>query len=74
MAMLRNLWRNKAFLFMALPGTIWLILFFYIPVFGNIVAFKNFHYSSGGFFKVYEKVLGLDWITLNFYFHPIMLI
>ncbi|MDU1846573.1 MAG: sugar ABC transporter permease [Niallia nealsonii] len=62
MAMLRNLWRNKAFLFMALPGTIWLILFFYIPVFGNIVAFKNFHYSSGGFFQSLRESpwVGLD--------------
>ena len=32
---------NWIFLLMVLPGTIWLILFFYIPVFGNVVAFKN---------------------------------
>lgn len=44
--------KNKAFLLMALPGAIWLVLFFYIPVLGNVVAFKDFQYSDGGFFKV----------------------
>ena len=51
----KTLWKdfmkNKAFLLMALPGAIWLVLFFYIPVLGNVVAFKDFQYSDGGFFK-----------------------
>lgn len=47
----KDFMKNKAFLMMALPGTIWLIIFFYIPVFGNVVAFKDFRYSDGGFFK-----------------------
>ncbi|ATF27181.1 sugar ABC transporter permease [Brochothrix thermosphacta] len=34
---------------MALPGFIWMIFFFYIPVLGNIVAFKDFRYSPDGF-------------------------
>ncbi len=34
---------------MCLPGFAWLIVFFYIPVFGNVVAFKDFQYAAGGF-------------------------
>jgi len=40
---------NWIFLLMVLPGTIWLILFFYIPVFGNVVAFKDYHMTGEGF-------------------------
>ncbi len=28
----RNIWRYKALIIMALPGAIWMIFFFYIPV------------------------------------------
>lgn len=34
---------------MAIPGLIWMIFFFYIPVLGNVVAFKDFRYSPDGF-------------------------
>ena len=46
---------NWIFLLMVLPGTIWLILFFYIPVFGNVVAFKDYHMTGEGF--VHSDVL-----------------
>lgn len=46
---LEKLNKNKAYLFMAIPGAAWLVVFFYIPVFGNVVAFKDFRYSEGGF-------------------------
>ena len=41
--------RYKALIFMALPGFVWFIFFFYIPVFANVVAFKDFHISPDGF-------------------------
>lgn len=44
-----NVWRYKALILMALPGFIWFIFFFYIPVFANVVAFKDFHISPDGF-------------------------
>lgn len=44
-----NLWRYKALVLMAIPGMIWMIFFFYIPVLANVVAFKNFHISADGF-------------------------
>lgn len=46
---IQSLWKNRVFLLMVAPGTIFLIIFFYIPVFANIVAFQNFQYSDQGF-------------------------
>ncbi|WP_408868750.1 ABC transporter permease [Brochothrix campestris] len=41
--------KQRALIFMALPAFIWMIFFFYIPVLGNVVAFKDFRYSPEGF-------------------------
>ncbi len=66
MERLKRLQKNKTLLLMAIPGMIWLIVFFYIPVFGNIVAFKNFKVSDGGFIK---SLIESDWVGLkNFEF------
>ena len=46
----KNVWQFKALILMALPGVIWFIFFFYIPVFVNVVAFKDFRLSPDGFF------------------------
>jgi putative aldouronate transport system permease protein len=45
----QRLWDNRIFFLMVAPGTLFLIVFFYIPVFANIVAFQNFQYSDQGF-------------------------
>lgn len=51
---------------MTLPGILWLILFFYIPVLGNVVAFKNFKISEGSFF---QSLIESEWVGLkNFEF------
>jgi putative aldouronate transport system permease protein len=42
-------YRFRALIFMALPGMIWFIFFFYIPVLANVVAFKDFRISPDGF-------------------------
>ncbi|GEO57601.1 ABC transporter permease [Companilactobacillus bobalius] len=44
-----NIVHNGPFLLFALPGAIWMIFFFYIPVFANVVAFKEFQFSPDGF-------------------------
>lgn len=44
-----NIWQYKALLLMVLPGVIWFIFFFYIPVLANVVAFKDFRLSPDGF-------------------------
>lgn len=44
-----DVWRFKALILMAIPGMIWMLFFFYIPVLANVVAFKDFHISPDGF-------------------------
>ncbi len=66
MKKLKKAMKHKALLLMALPGTIWLIVFFYIPVLGNVVAFKNFKISEGGFIK---SLIDSPWVGFkNFEF------
>lgn len=63
---MKELKKNIPFFLMALPGAIWLILFFYIPVAGNVVAFKDFHYYPGGFL---ESLKESEWVGFaNFEF------
>ena len=58
---LTDLSKNKAFLLMLLPGAIILILFSYMPMFGIVLAFKDFNLQKGFF--------GSDFIGLrNFKF------
>ena len=47
----KDIWKNRAWLLMVLPGTIWLLIFSYLPMFGQILAFKNFKISPGGFIQ-----------------------
>ena len=53
---------NFIFLLMVLPGAAWLILFFYIPVFGNIVAFKDYHITGEGFI---DSVMKSKWVGFD---------
>lgn len=46
---LKKIKQNKALLLMALPGLAWYIIFCYLPMFGTIIAFKQFDYSKGIF-------------------------
>lgn len=58
----RTLRENFIFLLMVLPGVAWLILFFYIPVFGNIVAFKDYHITGEGFV---DSVMKSKWVGFD---------
>ena len=58
----RTLRENFIFLLMVLPGAAWLILFFYIPVFGNIVAFKDYHITGEGFIA---SVMKSKWVGFD---------
>ena len=58
----RTLRENFIFLLMVLPGVAWLILFFYIPVFGNIVAFKDYHITGEGFI---DSVMKSKWVGFD---------
>lgn len=51
---------------MVLPGAIWMIFFFYIPVLANVVAFKNFQFSPNGFL---DSLMNSPWVGFkNFEF------
>ncbi|MEG3257090.1 sugar ABC transporter permease [Streptococcus suis] len=60
--LIKNLKQNAIFFLMVLPGVIWLILFFYIPVFGNVIAFKDYRHTGNGFWDslIQSKWIGLD--------------
>lgn len=63
---MKKLWKNKAWLLMVLPGTLWLLIFSYLPMFGNILAFKDFKISSGGFI---DSLINSKWVGFkNFEF------
>ena len=65
---LKEVRKNLPFLMMALPGAIWLIFFFYIPVLGNVVAFKDFRFFPGGFLDSLKQSEWVGFENFNFLF------
>lgn len=62
----KNFFRNSAFLFMVMPATLWFICFSYLPMFGVVIAFKEYRYSRHGFLA---SIRSSDWVGLkNFEF------
>jgi putative aldouronate transport system permease protein len=58
--------KNRAMFLMLLPGVLVLFLYNYLPMFGIIIAFKNFMISDGNFFSSLFKS---EWIGFkNFEF------
>ncbi len=51
--------RNRFLLLMILPGTIWFLIFAYLPMFGTVLAFKDFRISPDGFFA---SVFNSEWV------------
>jgi putative aldouronate transport system permease protein len=49
-------------LLMILPGTIWFLIFAYMPMFGTILAFKDFRIHPDGFFA---SVFNSKWVGLK---------
>ncbi|WP_438351970.1 ABC transporter permease [Paenibacillus sp. FA6] len=49
-------------LLMVLPGALWFLLFAYLPMFGTIIAFKEYRFHRDGFWAsiVNSKWVGLD--------------
>lgn len=57
---------NRELLILAAPGAIWFLIFAYIPMFGVIIAFKNFRVTGNGFIK---SLMDSEWVGLrNFQF------
>ena len=58
---LKKLRDNIEFLLLVLPGTIWFLVFAYLPMIGIIIAFKNWR-ISGGFI---ESLIKSEWAGLD---------
>ncbi|NOU93826.1 ABC transporter permease subunit [Paenibacillus sp. LMG 31456] len=43
----KNVWAHRAFYFMLLPGVLYYVLFRYLPMYGVIIAFKDFSILDG---------------------------
>lgn len=52
-----NLWKNRTLLLFVLPGVVLILLFNYVPMFGLVLAFKQYNFSKG--------VFGSDWVGLK---------
>ncbi|RUT37894.1 sugar ABC transporter permease [Paenibacillus anaericanus] len=55
----KKLLRNKGLLLLVLPGTVWFLVFAYLPMFGSVLAFKDFRIHRDGFFA---SVLNSKWM------------
>lgn len=44
---IHELWKNKFLYVMTLPSIIWVIIFSYFPMYGILIAFKNFNMRDG---------------------------
>lgn len=53
----RNFIRHKSIFFMSIPVLIYFILFHYVPMYGVIIAFKDFEPGKG--------ILGSDWVGIK---------
>ena len=59
---LRDVYKNRVWLLMVLPGTIWFLIFSYLPMFGTVIAFKNFRYDPNGFFA---SIQNSEWVGFD---------
>lgn len=55
--------RNKQIALFTLPGFIWMAVFSYLPMFGLVIAFKDFKNSTGNFIT---SLFASDWTFNNF--------
>ncbi|MDU5106130.1 ABC transporter permease subunit [Clostridium sp.] len=58
---LKKLKENREFLLLTLPGTVWFLIFAYLPMIGIVIAFKNWR-ISGGFI---ESLIKSQWVGLS---------
>ena len=66
--LLGNLKKNRALFIMLLPGALWLFIFCYIPMFGVVIAFKDFRISSRGFFTSLFNSPWVGWENFKYLF------
>lgn len=54
-----NVSKHKIILLMLVPAIIYFIIFQYLPIYGNIIAFKDFSFSKG--------IFGGEWVGLKYF-------
>ncbi|AQY52282.1 ABC transporter permease [Listeria weihenstephanensis FSL R9-0317] len=58
----KKLYANKIWLFMVLPGVAWFVIFAYLPMFGTVIAFKDYRVDGNGFIS---SLMSSDWVGLD---------
>ena len=54
---LAELWKNKMLYLMTVPAVVWVFIFCYIPMYGILIAFKDFHFKKG--------IWGSEWVWFD---------
>lgn len=68
---LKKVYKDRALVLMALPVTIWLIIFRYIPLAGLVLAFKEFRVSRLGFWHSLMQSELVGWKNFEFLFSTV---
>lgn len=55
----KDIRKNGALLLMVLPAGIWFLLFSYLPMFGTVIAFKEYRFNRDGFLA---SIISSEWV------------
>lgn len=55
----KDIHKNGALLLMVLPAGIWFLLFSYLPMFGTVIAFKEYRFNRDGFLA---SIISSEWV------------
>ena len=58
-SLLARIWKHKAIYFFIIPAFIWFLVFCYYPMYGLLIAFKNYRFSKG--------ILGSKWVGFKWF-------
>jgi putative aldouronate transport system permease protein len=74
-SILRDVWKNRFYYFLALPGLLYFLVFHYLPMFGIVVAFKDITPFSGLDGILHEPFVGFyhfERFFKSYYFTNVM--
>ena len=57
----KTFWRYRYLYLLMLPGLVYFVLFKYVPMYGILIAFKNYRGSAGGFAAIWDS----PWVGLQ---------
>lgn len=55
----KRIWKHKSIYMFVVPAFIWFLIFCYYPMYGLLLAFKDYKFSKG--------ILGSDWVGLKWF-------